>query len=136
MPYSEIPHTADWALQVWASDLPALFREAALGMNALAGMQLSAGSRISRSFQAAGPDAESLLVAFLTELIYYAEQEHLGFDQFDIHLEDRSEEMHLQVTMQGAPLEHIQKVIKAVTYHNLAIRPSENGWEVTLVFDV
>ncbi len=136
MPFREVPHTADWALQVWASDLPGLFREAALGMNALAGMQLSEGPRLSRSFHTESPDAESLLVVFLTELIYYAEQEHLGFDQFAIRFEETPNVMRFQVEMSGAPLERINKVIKAVTYHNLAIRSSEDGLNVTIVFDV
>ena len=132
MPFEELTHTADWALRVWAPDLPSLFKETALGMNMLSGMKLVDGPREAVRFEASGPDHESLLVAFLTELVYYAEQEHMGFDTFEIHIDDS----RLTVDMQGAPLSEIDKSIKAVTYHNLEIRPTERGLEIEIVFDV
>ena len=39
--FLELPHTADWAVRVWAADLPALFAAAANGMNSLAGVSLN-----------------------------------------------------------------------------------------------
>jgi len=36
----------------------------------------------------------------------------------------------------GAPIESIAKEIKAVTYHNLAVRETARGLETTIVFDV
>jgi SHS2 domain-containing protein len=132
MPFEEFPHTADWALRVWAADLPALFSEAARGMNALAGARPVAGTRISRDFESKAPDPESLLVLFLSELVYAAEQEHLVFDTFEIELKGPG----LKVSMLGAPMLSLNKSIKAVTYHNLEIRQSESGFEVEIVFDV
>jgi len=132
MPFEELPHTADWALRVWAADLPALFVEAARGMNALSGAQPSARPRIRRAFAAEAPDVESLLVLFLSELVYAAEQEHLIFDAFEIDLEGSE----LKVNMSGAPLLSLNKSIKAVTYHNLQIRSTDSGFEVEIVFDV
>jgi len=38
--------------------------------------------------------------------------------------------------MDGAPLLSATKIIKAVTYHNLRIRPTARGYEVEIVFDV
>jgi SHS2 domain-containing protein len=132
MPFEELPHTADWALRVRAADLPALFVEAALGMNALSGAQPAAGPRLSRVFEAKASDVESLLVLFLSELVYVAEQERMVFDAFEIELEDNK----LRVSMSGAPLLSLNKSIKAVTYHNLQVRQSEVGFEVEIVFDV
>ena len=66
MGFEEISHTADWALRVWADDLEGLFAEAARGMNALSGAQLAEGPKVKRTFEAEAPDAESLLVAFLS----------------------------------------------------------------------
>ena len=132
MPYEEIPHTADWSLRVWAGSLPALFAEAARGMNALAGVRLAEGPRTLRTFEAAAPDPESLLVTFLSELVYAAEQEKLGFDIFRITVEGET----LKVEMEGAPLLSLNKAIKAVTYHNLRIQQTARGYEVEIVFDV
>ncbi len=137
MPYAEIPHTADWALRVWAADLPALFSEAARGMNSLAGAVLTASPRQEVPFETSAPDAESLLVAFLTELVYYAEQEHTGFDEFTLELNpDSGGLLRLRAILRGARIEVLNKAIKAVTYHRLEIRKTEQGYETTIVFDV
>jgi SHS2 domain-containing protein len=132
MPFEELPHTADWALRVWAASPEALFAEAARGMNTLSGAQPVPGARQSRIFATKAPDPESLLVLFLSELVYAAEQEHLVFDIFEIELKGTE----LKVNMSGAPLLSLNKSIKAVTYHNLEIRKTETGFEVEIVFDV
>ena len=132
MGFEEIPHTADWALHIWGDDLAGLLAESARGMNALSGAEIEAGTRKTRVFETRGLDFESLLVAFLTELVYFAEQERLAFDHFDIHLNgDR-----LKVKMRGGPLKSISKSIKAVTYHNLKIERTARGFETVIVFDV
>jgi SHS2 domain-containing protein len=134
--FIELPHTADWAVRVWAADLPGLFAAAAKGMNALAGVRLAEGPPISRLFEAEAPDAESLLVTFLSELVYAAEQENLAFDGFDIETEQHVGVYTIRAKMGGAPMESIEKPIKAVTYHNLEIVSVEDGLEVEIVFDV
>lgn len=134
--FLELPHTADWAVRVWAADLPALFAAGANAMNALAGVRLTEGPRVSRPFEAEAPDAESLLVAFLSELVYAAEQDNLAFDRFDIETEQHVGLYRIHARLEGAPIEAIEKPIKAVTYHNLEIISVEEGLEVEIVFDV
>ena len=132
MPFEELPHTADWALRVRASSLPELFVEAAHGMNSLSGALPAPGARLSRTFTAEAPDPESLLVAFLSELVFACEQEHLVFDVFEVDLAAQK----LNVTMSGAPILSMNKSIKAVTYHNLQIRETPSGFVVEIVIDV
>ncbi|HET9591240.1 MAG TPA: archease [Anaerolineales bacterium] len=132
MGFEEISHTADWSVRVWAQDLPSLFAESARAMNALAGTLTASGRRVTRTFESDGPDAESLLVAFLSELVYYQEQENLAFDTFDIRISD----WHVSVEMNGTQITSVDKAIKAVTYHNLKIEESSRGYEAVIVFDV
>ena len=132
MGYEEIPHTADWSIRVWAQDLEGLLVESARGMYWLAGAELAEGSRVNQSFEAEEADRESTLVAFLSELVYYAEQENLGFDHFEIRIKND----RLNVEMEGAALKSLSKAIKAVTWHQLEIRESARGLEVEIVFDV
>jgi SHS2 domain-containing protein len=132
MPFEELAHTADWALRVRAADLPELFAESARGMNALTGAKQAPGPHTHRTVNLSAPDAESLLVAFLSELVYAAEQENLMFDEFKIQIEGQT----FKAEMDGAPIASINKSIKAVTYHNLKIREIEGGFEVEIVFDV
>lgn len=132
MGFEELPHTADWSIRVWAEDLPGLLAESARGMNWLAGAGLAEGPREKRTYESTGADGESLLVAFLSELVYYAEQKNLGFDDFDIQVKDG----RLKVEMGGALLKSLNKAIKAVTWHNLKIIETARGLEVEIVFDV
>ena len=55
--FQEIEHTADWALQVWAPDLPILFTLAAEGMNSLAEVKLAEGERVVEVTRAYGREA-------------------------------------------------------------------------------
>lgn len=132
MGFQEIPHTADWSVRVWAEDLPALFAESARAMNALAGTLVGKSPRVKRKFEAEGPDTESLLVAFLSELIFYQEQQNLAFDTFEVNIHSQK----LEVEMEGVEIESVDKAIKAVTFHNLKIERTDRGFETTIVFDV
>jgi SHS2 domain-containing protein len=132
MPFQEIQHTADWSMHVWADTLPALFVDSARGMNSLAGVRLADAPRIHREFSTRAADNESLLVAFLSELVYYTDKENVAFDTFNVEINgDR-----ISVEMKGAPLMWINKAIKAVTYHRMAVRQTMRGYEVEIVFDV
>ncbi|NCP16325.1 archease, partial [bacterium] len=88
--------------------------------------------KVKRTFETQAQDAESLLVAFLSELVYALEQEGVIFDEFDVQVEGTK----LKVEMSGAPILSLTKAIKAVTYHNLQVRPTARGYEVEIVFDV
>jgi SHS2 domain-containing protein len=130
--FIEIDHKADWAVKVWAHDFAGLLTESARAMFILTGLRLKSAPRISRQINLAAADSESLLVAFLSELIYLDEQEGLGFDIFDLAVDG----YNLAARIEGAPIVSQLKEIKAVTYHNLAIRETAGRLEVTIVFDV
>ncbi len=130
--FEELPHTADWQIRVWARSLPALFTEAARGMNALSGAKPDTGPRVKRKFKAEDQDIESLLVAFLSELVWAAEQEKLVFDAFQVDLKGTK----LKVKMSGSHILSLNKPIKAVTFHNIQIRKMGTEFQVEIVFDV
>lgn len=131
--FEEVPHTADWALKVWAPDFPGLMIEAACGMNALMGVRIRSDQSWTDTFDLTAIDRESMLVAFLNRILLEMEVNQAGFDQFFLEHED----LKLTARLRGAPLEAIQKVIKAVTFHNLRIVPTDaDGLEAVIVFDV
>jgi SHS2 domain-containing protein len=134
--FEELAHTADWALRVWAPDPARLFAEAARGMYALAGVRPATGPVTRRIFETSGPDLESLLVAFLSELVFAVEQERLAFTRLQVETFARSDSWALKSEMEGMTIVSIDKAIKAVTYHNLHISKSARGYEVEIVFDV
>jgi SHS2 domain-containing protein len=130
--FREKEHTADWELEVWAPDLPELLVQAARGMYWLMGARLEEGVRAGRSVQFSGADDESRLVGFLQELLYLTGSEGLAFDCFEVTLEAEGG----RAVLGGAPLAGMGKEIKAVTYHNLAVRKTPAGLKATIVFDV
>jgi SHS2 domain-containing protein len=133
-PYREIEHTADWALEVRAASLPELFVEAAHGMFDLAGQPPSEeGEGQPRRVELEAEDLESMLVAWLQELLYLSEVEGVRLDHVAI---EALTPTRLSAAAQARPAARPEKAIKAVTYHNLAIRRDAGGYVVVVVFDV
>jgi SHS2 domain-containing protein len=130
--FRELEHTADWELEVWATDLVTLLEEAARGMYSISGTSLQVNLYLTRELEISAHDPESTLVTFLEELLYLGEVEGLGFDKFELKLIDE----HLLARLGGAPIASQEKEIKAVTYHNLKVRETMRGIEVNIVFDV
>lgn len=130
--FEEVDHTADWALHVWAPDLAELLRTTARGMYALMGIRTDPQSAVPCTVDSAGIDAESLLVAFLAELLRISEEDGLALADFSISLDG----FHLAAAAAGHPITAQQKEIKAVTFHDLAIVETAHGLETTIVFDV
>ena len=130
--FREQPHTADWALDVWAPDLIGLLQQAAYGMHALMHARLQTEPRETYRFEIAAPDRETLLVTFLAELLYFTQRDAVGFDRLDLHYDGE----RLIAEVEGAPIESMAKEIKAVTYHNLTVCETDRGLEATIVFDV
>jgi len=131
--FREHAHTADCELEVWAPHLPGLLEQAARGMYAIAGVQLAAGLSQQRLLDLQAADAEGLLVRFLTELLWLQQEENLGFDQFSLQVDGS---YHLHASLAGGEMLKFGKEIKAVTYHNLAVRVTPRGLRVNIVFDV
>ena len=130
--YRELEHTADWQLEVWAPDYIALLVQAARGMYHLSGARAQAGAGKVHTFRLPPADLETMLVAFLAELLYYQEEQGLVFDTFNLSLEGEA----LQVELHGLPLAELDKEIKAVTYHKLKIQHTHRGLQTRIVFDV
>jgi SHS2 domain-containing protein len=131
--FQEVEHTADWAYRIWAPDFPSLFWQAAQGLYTLVHLEVVQIPRLKRTVELQGFDYESLLVAWLNELLSFHQLENLGFDYIQIHHLDGH---ILQASLEGGAVCRWQKDIKAVTYHNLAIIATDQGLEATLVVDV
>ncbi|MEW5720373.1 MAG: archease, partial [Chloroflexota bacterium] len=69
----------------------------------------------------------------LTELLWLQESQRETYLRFHIETLAPTE---LRAQVFGAPLTHLDKIIKAVTYHNLEITHTAEGWEVVIVVDV
>jgi len=130
--HRELEHTADWELEVWGPDMPALIGEAARGMYELMGVEISEDARCHRRLELLAEDREQLLVSFLGELLFLAETEDLAFDGFLLQIDGTS----LVARLEGGSIVARTKEIKAVTFHRLEISETGRGLETSIIFDV
>jgi SHS2 domain-containing protein len=134
MRFEEVEHTADRALRIHGRNLLELFANAAAGLNSLMRSEGGgAGGGVAKRIELEAVDAESLLVAWLSELAFWAETECLIFDRFDFM---ELSPARLTAVIHGDPVPALDKHVKAVTFHELAIRREPAGLTVTVVFDV
>jgi len=132
----EIDHTADWAIRVRGRDLRELFVNAAQGMFGLmADLEVvrQVSPSVERHIELDEFDAETLLVAWLSELLWFNEESQVVLDRFEI---EALTPTHLRATAWGGIVSGQWKHIKAVTFHELEIIQTDAGYEVSLVFDV
>ncbi len=132
--FEEVEHTADRALRIFGTTWEAFLVNAAHGLNSiLAPSPNRAAGLASKRVALDAIDRESLLVAWLSELAYWAEVESLVFDRFDfIELAPET----LRAILGGTVAESLGRNVKAVTYHGLAIIESREGFTATIVVDV
>jgi len=132
--WEEIEHTADWSIRVWGSDLRELFEHAARGMlSLLGGSSTPDGQMIHHTIDLEAPDNETLLVDWLSELVWLIEDKELFFTSVEVAA---VADLTIHAEVEGKPNAEYGKHIKAITYHNLSIRETEKGYETTIIFDV
>jgi len=132
--FQEIEHTADRAFTARGQDMRELFVHAAQAMFSLEPCDAHGPCRVWREIEVAGSDRETLLVNWLNDLLYFSERFQERYDSFEIvDFSDQHLRARLCGTGQVAPA---ATRVKAVTFHNLAIRHEGAEWTATLVLDV
>ncbi len=135
--FREIDHTADWELEVWAPRETGVLEQAARGMYEMSGLSYGdEQARASRRFELKRPDDETLLVGFLSELLYLLQTDHLAFDRFEFDDRDDRSPPGVAVLAVGRPVAAVDKEIKAVTWHRIAVDETADGWTGRVTFDV
>ena len=139
-PFEILEHTADIGLRAFGKTLPELFVNAARGMIAIAfegeGQSQAVQSAQCRKLTARGEDREELLVHFLSEVLYALDTEGWRFGEFRI---GRIDSDGIEAEGWGdckERSEHSRVAVKAVTYHQVSVTQTEQGWEATVYFDI
>lgn len=135
MSFEEISHTADVKIRARAPTLEALFSET---FNAL--MQVMYGpSRnggIVKEIRLESPDNESLLLDFLSEVLFISEIERLVFLNAHVSIHGT----RLTAELNGEPFDPVRhsggSEVKGISYSGLAITHDANGYMLDIIFDV
>lgn len=135
--FEPIDHTADVGYRLFAPTLAELFAVAGRALfDAITDLDTIA-PKFARTIEVEAGDVEALLVTWLSELNFYCITEFELFREFAIESISMNA---VRATVRGEkidPARHvIQTEIKAVTYHELYVRQTENGWEAQVIFDV
>jgi SHS2 domain-containing protein len=132
-----LEHTADIGFRARAGTLAGLFETAALAMESIALEVEQVEPRREYPLEAAAGDRESLLVNWLSEVLYWMDGEQVAFHRF---LVSRITPDHVTGVGLGEPRDaarHPAKlIVKAVTYHQLRIAEGPNGWEAEVYLDI
>lgn len=132
--YEEVEHTADLALRFGGPDLESFFRSAARGLYHLLDAEMTPPKDTEQhTISLEAMDLESLLVDWLGELAYLAETAGLVFGEIAFKTLTTT---RIEAILTGSRMYHLEKVIKAVTYHNLNVIKTGDGYAATVVFDV
>jgi SHS2 domain-containing protein len=133
--FEEVSHTADLEIRVWGGDLNSLFKAASEGMFHLSGIEDSEEgfSSVKESISLDAMDNEGLLILFLEELLYRLTEDYMLFSVEKLSINN---ECSLKARLKGTQIRSYQRDIKAVTYHRLNIRETDQGYEVNIVFDI
>lgn len=130
-------HTADLGVRVWAPSLPELVRPATEGFYAAIGEVHVSGPGQAHAIELRGDDAAVLLRDYLAELLHLFEHDRCRFDPVTVR--DFSSK-RLAVAGQGLSIDEsassFEREVKAVTYHELAIRAVAGGYEATYIVDI
>ena len=129
-------HTADVAVAADGDTLDDVFAAVADGLAAACYDEApDAGDRFSLSV--AAESREALLFDYLDELIYLRDvREELPVDN-EVLVRRDGEAWSLEGTARGVPLSVVTaREVKAVTYAEMRLEETDQGWEAYVVFDV
>ena len=133
--FEVIDHTADIGIIAYGKDEKEVFTNSAFAMFSLIAELDGVAESVFREVEVTADDEETLLVAWLNELLYLFDVENIIFKRFDIISLD---ELRLRANAYGEkfdPLRHELKTqIKAATYHMLKIEKGD-GFRAQIIFD-
>ncbi len=132
-----LEHTADMGIEAFGETPEELFRQAALGLRQMMFGLAEIDSVEEKQIQIEGRDREELLVGWLSEIIYYMETKGFVPSAFDVA---EAGPERLSAWLSGEPFDHrrhhIEREVKAITYHQILVEQVHDGWRARLYVDL
>ncbi len=131
--WTELRHTADWAIRVTGGSQRQLFARTAAAMYQLQGADPSQAITLARAIRAEADNPGELLVAWLNRLLLGQEIGSELYTRFEFHAISPRGLSAVAYGYAGAPS---HTAIKAVTYYDLEVAQMPGGWTAQVTFDV
>ena len=135
--YTLLDHTADLRIRVSGTDPAELFKNAGLAVFDLITKPDRLKSQEEIEINVIGDDPADLMVNYLRELLYlWTGMENL-VKKIEITLIlDTTVSARVSMERYQPERHEILHEIKAVTYHQIDVSQTTDGWQATVVFDV
>jgi SHS2 domain-containing protein len=128
-----LDHTSELELRVRADSAEGVVADATAALAEVLGEpEPRAAGPVTRELTVAAPDPAGLLAAWLEEVVFLAEHEGLLAERAQ-GLELAPDALHGELVARPGRPAHL---VKAVTYHRLALEQDERGWWGRAVLDV
>lgn len=135
--YELIDHTADFGIQVRGLQAADLFENAALALFDLIAEAGRPQKIHTRRVRIAGNDWEDLMVNWLGELLYlWAGEGRLVREVTVESVHEREIAASVDCEMYSPERHVLKNEIKAVTYHQIQVVDTGEGWEARVILDV
>jgi SHS2 domain-containing protein len=138
--FTFVDHTADLAARLRGATLDALFAAGAGALTAALTIPERVEPRRSISVRLDAGDPETLLVDWISELLYRFETEEFLVAEARTQVAERDGRWDVRADVSGEsrdPARHpIKVLVKGVTYHGLRIEHGAGGFETLIVFDI
>ncbi len=132
--YEILEHKADLKIMVFGRNKKELFENAMLGMISGLRPKIKNQRAKTKKIKIKSLDLESLLVDFLSEVLYLSQ---VNREIYDIIKFKKISDTELEAELIGQKVERFGEDIKAVTYYGLDVQQKENKtWEATVLFDI
>ena len=130
-----LEHTADIGIRAAGASLTEIFEQATRGLADIAGIWRP-GDGDERRMEVEARDVEGVLVGWLGEVIYLHDSRNLALT--GVRVEEVADTRAVGTlgtrALDGDGGDGIQ--IKAVTYHQLAVEKTADGFRATVFFDI
>jgi SHS2 domain-containing protein len=132
-------HTADVGLRIQGNDLPDLFRTAAEGMfDYVVANREAVKVEQTATVTLQADSTADLLVAWLNELIFRCETQHVLFTHFEPVISPDG--LTLEATIGGEPIDRGRHIldheVKAVTQHGISLEQEGDDWFAEVILDI
>jgi SHS2 domain-containing protein len=136
-PFRTLEHTADVGFEAFGATRDEAFANAALAlMNLIVDLDTIQPSE-EVPLEIKGPDPGSLLVNWLSEVLFLHDAEGWLFREFEIQdLQDESLRALARGEKFQRPRHQTKLQVKAITYHQLALEKTPRGWRAQVYVDI
>ena len=136
-PFEILEHTADIGFRAWGPTPAALFENAARAMGVIAADADAIDPRGELTVEVTGEDYESLLVNWLSEIVYLFDSGRFAAARYEV---DEITPQKLGARLIGEPRDPARHpwrlIIKAVTYHEIEVAERKGRWEARVFLDI